>query len=61
MHPTWAVGLRSVVLAAGFPCSEPNQCFFCLVLSREWGKWIMEILVGDDIGTTIGIHSPIPY
>ena len=30
----------------------------CLVLSREW---IMETIIGDYIGTTIGIHSPIPY
>ena len=28
----------------------------CLVLSREWGKTI----IGGYIGTTIGIHSPIP-
>ena len=30
----------------------------CLVLSREWG---METSIGDSIGTTIGIHSRIPY
>ena len=25
------------------------------------GEWIMETITGDDIGTTIGIHSRIPY
>ena len=31
----------------------------CLVLSREWGNG--DFFVGDYIGTTIGILSPIPY
>ena len=26
----------------------------CLVLNREW---IMETIIGDYIGTTVGIHS----
>ena len=41
---------------------------FSLVLSREWvnGLWKPltlnpKLLFGDHIGTTIGIHSPIPY
>ena len=25
------------------------------------GEWIMGTTLGDYIGTTIGIHSPIPY
>ena len=25
------------------------------------GEWIMETIIGDYIGPTIGIHSPIPY
>ena len=34
----------------------------CLVLSREWGnEWVMGTTIGDYIGTTKGIHSPIPY
>ena len=32
----------------------------CLVLSRE-GELIMETILGDCVGTTIGVHSPIPY
>ena len=24
------------------------------------GEWIIETIVGDSTGTTIGIHSPIP-
>ena len=32
-----------------------------LVLRREWGEWVMGIIIGEYIGTTIGIHSPIPY
>ena len=30
------------------------------LLSREWGNGFWTI-IGDYIGTTIGIHSPIPY
>ena len=34
----------------------------CLVLSREWGNGLRGLpYIGDYIGTTIGIHSPIPY
>ena len=33
---------------------------FCPVLSREWGNGLWGLLLGD-IGTTIGIRSPIPY
>ena len=25
------------------------------------GEWIMGTIIGEYIGTTIGIHSPIPY
>ena len=25
------------------------------------GEWIMVTIIGDYIGTTLGIHSPIPY
>ena len=44
-----------------------NRALNCLGLSREWGNglWrllgIMETIIGEYIGTTIGIHSPIPY
>ena len=37
--------------------TTPGQV--CLVLCREWGN--METIIGDYIGTTIGIHSNIPY
>ena len=32
----------------------------CLVLSREWGEWVMETIIGEYRGTTIGIRSPKP-
>ena len=38
-----------------------NYAKYCLVLSRVWGEWIMGTSIGDYIGTTIGIQSPIPY
>ena len=25
------------------------------------GEWIMETILGDFVGTTIGIHSTVPY
>ena len=31
------------------------------LFSRKWGEWIMETIIGDYIGTTIGIQLPIPY
>ena len=33
----------------------------CLVLSREWGNGLWGLLLEGYIGSTIGIHSPIPY
>ena len=43
--------------------SESSLSIFidCLVLSREWGESNMGTIIGVYIGTTVGIHSPIPY
>ena len=32
-----------------------------LVPSRDRVEWILGTVIGDYVGTTIGIHSPIPY
>ena len=44
-----------------FTVGLASGAFFRLVLSREWGNGLWGLLVGDYIGTTIGIHSSIPY
>ena len=40
------------------PCMGLNDC---VVLSREWGNGLFWTIIGDYMGTTLGIHSPIPY
>ena len=49
----------------GFEVTRENKyrllflkCVARLVLSREW---VMETIIGDYKGATIGIHPPIPY
>ena len=52
---------RSLGLGFCFRGKQGASILSCLVLSREWGNGLWGLLLGDSIGTTIGIHSPIPY
>ena len=33
----------------------------CLVLCKKGGNGLWGLLLGTTVGTTIGIHSPLPY
>ena len=46
-----------------FPYNKdpPKTVVYCLVLSRDGGKWVTGTVIGDYIRTTIRIHSRIPY
>ena len=49
--------LTSSFRTGHFACSAQD----CLVLSIGMGECVMGTTIGDYIGATIRIHSPIPY